>query len=224
METHNMEDIQQRKWDTHTPPCPGLPQQQGRPQETRPGQGHQQSLPTTTKNRARKIPNTVQGKGGFVSTTFSDKCRCAKTCENLKFTFGEGRGTSKDAVEKTKGKEGWADAEGARGAGRGKQDGPRERLQTSRRWRGGGARPSQSGSPRGEGVPPLPPSPHRPTLGTPRPPVRWVLSPTPVARSHRWARWRLPRQTESWQGQPKVHLGRAILSLLRISESGDHRA
>lgn len=157
--------------DTHTPPCPGLPQQQGRPQETRPGQGHQQSLPTTTKNRARKIPNTVQGKGGFVSTTFSDKCRCAKTCENLKFTFGEGRGTSKDAVEKMKGKEGWADAEGARGAGRGKQDGPRERLQTSCRWRGGGARPSQSGSPRGEGVPPLPPSPHRPTLGTPRPPA-----------------------------------------------------
>lgn len=157
--------------DTHTPPCPGLPQKQGWPQETRPGQGHQQSLPTTTKNRARKIPNTVQGKGGFVSTTFSDKCRCAKTCENLKFTFGEGRGTSKDAVEKMKGKEGWADAEGARGAGRGKQDSQRERLQTSCRWRRGGARPSQSGSPRGEGVPPLPPSPHRPTLGTPRPPA-----------------------------------------------------
>lgn len=158
--------------DTHTPPCPGLPQQQGRPQEVaRPGQGHQQSLPATTKNRARQIPNTVQGKGGFVSTTFSDKCRCAKTCENLKFTFGEGRGTSKDAVEKMKGKEGWADAEGARGAGRGKQDGPRERLQPSCRWRGGGARPSRSGSPRGEGVPPLPPSPHRPTLGTPRPPA-----------------------------------------------------
>uniref|UniRef100_G1MDX7 Anoctamin n=1 Tax=Ailuropoda melanoleuca TaxID=9646 RepID=G1MDX7_AILME len=82
-------------------------------------------------------------------------------------------------------------AENEVSAGRGKQDGQQERLQTSCRWRGGTL--SQSGSPRdggggpgerqGSASPPPPISSLGLLWGHPACPLKCVFSPTPVCRS-----------------------------------------
>lgn len=150
METHDMEDIQQRKW-TRTPhPAQGCPSCRGGCR--RPGLGGvtKQSLVTTTKNRAHKIPNTVLGERGSlhlqhlaINADVQKIC-----CENLKFTSREGQGWAlwKDAIEKMEGRRGvWVDAVRVGGASGGKQDGQQERPQTSRSWRKGAL--SQPGPP-----------------------------------------------------------------------------
>lgn len=180
--------------DTHTPSCPGLSQQQGWLQETRPGQGHQAIFSNHHHQQSTQDPKYSLGKGGrFASTTFSNKCKCAKTCcENLKFTPREGQGWGwwKDAVE------------GQRGEGLGstpwelegrteRTRWPRGRLQASCRWRGGAL--SQSGSPRdgggapgerqGSAAPPPPVSSPGLLWGHPACPLKGAFSPTPVCGS-----------------------------------------
>ncbi|VCW97193.1 unnamed protein product, partial [Gulo gulo] len=56
METHGMEDIQQRKWTRTPPPCPGLSQLQGWLQETRPGQGHQAIFSNNHQKQSTQDP------------------------------------------------------------------------------------------------------------------------------------------------------------------------
>lgn len=104
MDTRGTEDIRQRKWTHAGPTLPGAHQQQERLREARPAQGHQAAFSNNPRRQSTQDPKYSSRKGrGSHLRTFSNKCRCAKTCcENVKFTFGEGWGWGprKAAVEK----------------------------------------------------------------------------------------------------------------------------